>query len=38
MHWSKWSWFAVTGCLVVVIVAWILFAPDILALGRSLGN
>jgi hypothetical protein len=34
MHWSKWSWLAFAGGIVVALVAWILFAPDIRALGR----
>ncbi len=32
MHWTRWSWLAFAGCLIVAIVAWILFAPEIRAL------
>jgi hypothetical protein len=31
LHWTKWSWLAFVGCIVFVLVAWILFAPDLLA-------
>jgi hypothetical protein len=34
MHWTKWSWFVIAGGLVVAAIAWILFAPEILALRR----
>jgi hypothetical protein len=36
MHWTKWSWLALGGCLIVAAVAWILFAPELNALGKSL--
>jgi hypothetical protein len=32
MRWNKWSWLAVTGGLVVAVLAWIRFAPEIRAL------
>jgi hypothetical protein len=31
MRWTKWSWLAFVGCIVIVLVAWILYAPDIFA-------
>jgi hypothetical protein len=34
MRWTKWSWFALTGGLVVAVLVWILFAPEIRALHR----
>ncbi|HTA80340.1 MAG TPA: hypothetical protein VK720_12400 [Terracidiphilus sp.] len=36
MHWTKWSWLAIGGCLIVAAVAWILFAPELNALSKSL--
>jgi hypothetical protein len=38
MHWTKWSWFALTGGLIVILVALILFAPEIRALGRTISH
>jgi hypothetical protein len=32
VRWTKWSWLAFTGGLVVALLAWILFAPEIRAL------
>jgi hypothetical protein len=32
VRWTKWSWLAFTGGLVVAVLAWILFAPEIRAL------
>jgi|GEM_PF-3773672 hypothetical protein len=34
MHWSKWSWLALAGVFLVAFVAWVLFAPEILAVHR----
>lgn len=34
MHWSKWSWLTLAGVLLVAFVAWVLFAPEILAVRR----
>ena len=32
LRWTKWSWLAFTGGLVVALLVWILFAPEIRAL------
>jgi len=32
VRWTKWSWLAFTGGLVVAVLVWILFAPEIRAL------
>lgn len=32
MHWTKWSWLALAGVLIVAALAWILFSPEIHAL------
>lgn len=34
MHWSKWSWLALAGVLLVAFIACVLFAPEILAVRR----
>jgi hypothetical protein len=34
MRWTKWSWLAFAGGLVVAVLAWILFAPEIRGLRR----
>jgi hypothetical protein len=38
MRWTKWSWLAFAGGLVVAVVVWILFAPEIRALHKSIGH
>jgi hypothetical protein len=38
MHWTKWSWLALMSALVIVAVACILFAPDLMALRRAMGK
>jgi hypothetical protein len=34
MRWTKWSWLALAGAVAVAFVAWVLFAPEILAVHR----
>ncbi len=38
MHWTKWSWLALVSAQVIVAVACILFAPDLMALRRAIGK
>jgi len=38
MHWTKWSWLALAGALVVGAIAWVLFAPEVVALRNSVGH
>jgi len=34
MHWTKWSWLASAGILVVLTVAWVLFSPELLGVSN----
>jgi hypothetical protein len=34
MHWTKWSWLALGGIILVILVAFILYAPDVIALRK----
>lgn len=34
MHWTKWSWLALAGIFLVILIAGILYAPDFTALRR----
>lgn len=34
MHWTKWSWLVAAGVVLVVLVACILYAPEMIALRR----
>lgn len=34
MRWTGWSWLAIVGGIVVVAIAWVLFAPDLRAVGH----
>ena len=35
IHWTRWSWLAFAGALVVAAIAWVLFAPDVLELRKA---
>jgi hypothetical protein len=32
MHWTKWTWLALAGLLIVAALTWILFAPELHAI------